>query len=218
MKRTLGEWRTVQLSWIYVESIFSSPDMKRNLAEVNQVFIKVHRNWLDLMRAVNDKPLALPVAGLQLGTLEQLKAMARDLDEVQKSVDGYLEDKRQTFPRFYFLSDDELLAILSETRNPDKVQPHLRKCFDNIDRLVFGENHKVSAIVSLEGEEVELKREVTPREGVDIWLGLVEAEVEATLKHRLIGALATYSAKKRTSWIFNHPAQLVLAVAQVSAA
>lgn len=48
--------------------------------------------------------------------LEKFHESAKLLDMVQKGLSDYLETKRAGFSRFYFLSNDELLEILSQTK------------------------------------------------------------------------------------------------------
>ena len=50
--------------------------------------------------------------------MEQFQTNNALLDQVQACLEAYLESKRVIFPRFYFLSNDELLEILAQTRNP----------------------------------------------------------------------------------------------------
>lgn len=85
------------------------------------------------------------------------------LEDIQKSLDMYLETKRNVFPRFYFLSNDDLLEILGQSKNPDAVQPHLKKCFDNIVRLKLHkvrDKNEASTMISADGEEVEFQQAV----------------------------------------------------------
>jgi len=69
------------------------------------------------------------------GLLDQLNVMNLRLEDIQKSLDNYLETKRQIFPRFYFISNDDLLEILGQSKNPLEIQVHLKKCFDNVKSL-----------------------------------------------------------------------------------
>nr|KAF6446457.1 dynein axonemal heavy chain 6 [Rousettus aegyptiacus] len=232
--QTLEEWLNCQRNWLYLESIFSAPDIQRQLPAEAKMFLQVDKSWKEIMRKVNRLPNALRAA-TQPGLLETFQNNNALLDQIQKCLEAYLESKRVIFPRFYFLSNDELLEILAQTRNPQAVQPHLRKCFDSISKLEFalmppaegkipgmeGEPEKVYtndilAMLSPEGERVSLGKGLKARGNVEEWLGKVEEAMFTSLRRLCKAAIADYQGKPRTEWVIaGHPSQVILTISQI---
>lgn len=77
----------------------------------------------------------MKLCNLYIALLRQLQAMRARLDATQRALELYMETKRNIFPRFYFISNDDLLDILVHSNNPKRLQPHFKKCFDNINKL-----------------------------------------------------------------------------------
>ena len=69
-----------------------------------------------------------------------------------KSLNEFLNSKRVVFPRFYFLANEELLAILSNSRDVKSVQKYMIKCFEGINSLQFDYDLKITGMASPEGE------------------------------------------------------------------
>ena len=122
-------WQKVQMEWMYLQPIFESKDIAKQLADESKKFHNINKFWKKEMNQISKNPNALRTCTKE-GLLEELRDCNGKLEIIRKALSAYLEKKRSQFSRFYFLSDDDLLEILSEAKNPLKVQPHLMKIFE----------------------------------------------------------------------------------------
>ena len=197
-------------------------DIKAAIAARDEQLLVLNTVWAELAKmhaAAEYLAVELYKAQVEIDKLkEQLEKANATLEKIQKNLEDYLETKRMAFPRFYFLSNDELLEILSQTKNVQAVQPHMAKCFDGIRRLDFGKDPKsidIFGMVSPEGEYVGLGKNLKARGNVEQWLTSVEQSMQVSLKRLAKKAYQDYPESKRTEWIFAQPAQVVLAIAQI---
>ena len=123
---------------MYIESIFfSGGDISKQLPEEYNMFVQVNKNFETMMTAANSDSRANSVCCEDAEKLTDLREMNKVLEKIQKSLDQYLEMKRMTFPRFYFVSDDDLLEILGKSKEPLEVQKHVKKCFEGIQSMTL---------------------------------------------------------------------------------
>ena len=114
---------------MYLEPIFSSDDINKQLPLEPTRFDTVDQKWKKNMAHAIKNP---GVIYYMYCANERLLIDFQESNKLLELVCKGLETKRTGLARFYFLSNDELLEILSQTKDPRAAQPHLRKCFEAI--------------------------------------------------------------------------------------
>ena len=220
MSEILEQWLNCQRNWMYLEPIFSSPDIMKQLPAEGQKFKACDRQWRKCLKIAADDPNALRFTDTP-DLLGIFQGSYHTLEQVQKGLSDYLETKRMAFARFYFLSNEELLEILSQTKDPRAVQPHLRKCFEAIDKVTFLEDPssesglQMTVMFSGEGECVEWDGKVCPEGSVEHWLTEVETMMRISINTQIGLSVDDYAKTERPQWVLKWAGQVILACDQI---
>ncbi|CBY08725.1 unnamed protein product [Oikopleura dioica] len=185
----------IQRKWLYLEPVFC----KGVFATEKSQFMSTHSNIVSLLSQAFHMKTAVSFSTTN-GLVDNLERILQKLQASQRALSSFLEEKRNSFSKFFFLGDDDLLEILGR---PLSIQTHLRKLFAGIAALEIQDESHVMGVKSLGGEKVNLSRNVTIDDNPENWLGQVDALAKDVLKGYLRDVLKGYLRGKGAA-----PAQL----------
>ncbi|KKK13667.1 dynein heavy chain [Aspergillus rambellii] len=218
-------WIDVQRQWVYLEGVFTgNADIKHLLPLESSRFQNINSEFFAVMKKVYKSPFVLDVLAIN-GVQKSLERLAELLNKIQKALGEYLERERVSFPRFYFVGDEDLLEIIGNSNDIFRVAKHFKKMFAGLSGVLMDDDSNIVGFTSKEGEEVRLKKEVslvkTPR--INDWLTALESNMKSTLAELLAEAVEQFDPLynshevDRTAFddfIANYPAQVVVLASQ----
>lgn len=208
----------------------SSADIKHLLPIESARFSNINSEFMSVMKKVSKSPFVLDVLNIN-GVQKTLERLAESLGKIQKALGEYLERERSSFPRFYFVGDEDLLEIIGNSKDILRIVKHFKKMFAGISSLLLegdGDSLNITGMTSKDGEEVLFSQPIMPASFARIndWLAALETEMKVTLSDMVVKAVPRLASlcpigsqpvkEDILTWISNLPAQLVILAAQIS--
>ncbi|XP_053958646.1 cytoplasmic dynein 2 heavy chain 1 [Anastrepha ludens] len=202
-----------QRRWVYLEPVFGAGTLRNEEA----LFRRIDKDFRYVMREIQADPRVISLIKINnISTI--VSSLEKQLSRCQNNLMTYIMDKRNSFPRFYFLGDDDLLEILGQaTKDAEIIQKHIKKLFPGchsigIAKTLNGEStvYTIQSLQSAEGDILQL-REVVPMKGpIEDWLNHLVSSIQCTLKDAIFECYSTTDAENFTqSLLRKYPIQVL---------
>ncbi|KAI4149876.1 MAG: hypothetical protein L6R39_002408 [Caloplaca ligustica] len=219
-------WIDVQRQWVYLEGVFTgNADIKHLLPVESSRFQNINSEFYALLKKVYNSDFVLDVLNIS-GVQKSLDRLAELLNKIQKALGEYLERERTSFPRFYFVGDEDLLEIIGNSNDIVRISKHFKKMFAGISGLLLDQESTLIGFNSKEGEAVLLKKPISiakmPK--INDWLAALENNMRTTLAELLADAVTSFQnasdqikegPQALMEYVSHYPAQVVVLATQV---
>ncbi|XP_074918004.1 dynein heavy chain domain-containing protein 1-like [Chelonoidis abingdonii] len=191
-------------------------DISLPSSELDCLFQKLDSKFRELMQVTSKHPLVLssmmPMAtsnresrfmGVPLHTM--LSEGVEDLQLIIHALEYVLEATRMGFPRLFFLSNTEVVAMMASPAEPMEVTTWARRCFPAVHQLAFCELSttqdpatyavllpmaEATGLVGACGEMVPLCSPLLLNQKITKWLCTLEQSMKEALFHLLQACMA----------------------------
>ncbi|KAL8430370.1 hypothetical protein Efla_001135 [Eimeria flavescens] len=207
LERLCSLLESFQTSWIYLVPIFSYLEIQQELTKESQRFEAISRFWAEqVVGRVDENANLLDLVELE-ELPQELEVSCNDMALITRGLGDFLEKRRIAFPRFFFLSNEELVRLLAGGCESQALTPHIQKCFEGIHSVLLDDSQtKITAIRSHRGEVLPLVKALEmpangTSMGIEALFSTIEREMYAALQRAMQRAWESFFvASSRLTW------------------
>ena len=142
--------------------------------------------------------------------MDKLEGIQEQLDICKKSLADFLDGRRRQFPRYYFVSEADLLDILSNGSTPEKILCHVSKIYLSTKTLTLTNDEKLESgrpcateFVSGVGSEIcTFLPCAVPLEGkVEVYMQTILNAQKQSIFETVKRSLTRYDVQPRSEWV-----------------
>ena len=201
----------IQRKWVYLDPIFS----RGALPSEQPRFKKIDDEFKYILTILSTNKKVSTIFTIN-GIENNLKMLIDQLEKCQKALNNFLEDKRNTFARLYFIGDEDLLELLANSKDKYTIKNSLNKLYQGITQLDINENNEIIEMIAGNGEKVKLLDKVLLQDDLEKWLIELTNEMNKTLSHLFRSSLNEYAKKAIDfNYIDLYPCQICLLIEMV---
>ncbi|XP_053593840.1 dynein axonemal heavy chain 7-like [Microplitis demolitor] len=213
VRDVIQKWNELQDESSFLSPIFANQlDTKLLKADL---YFEVGETLNTIRDSILDRPTFKNI-GKSTKYYEELMVAAEKIEIINEAISRHLDSVRLIFPRFFFLSNNEIIEILFNKSNFERIKLLMQKCFQGIKDVKLNRSKEIVSILSDHREELLLKEKIScvPKESSsENWLQSIESKITDSVRQEIVNNLFSIDMMALTK--LNSPAMITECLAKL---
>lgn len=225
LSQIMSVWLDAQRQWIHLSGIFKAKEQFGQSLPLDLTrFENISHEFMFLTSEVLSLPTVIDVIDIP-DIFPNISRLLESLSNIRKSLISFLEKQRESFPRFYFVGNDDMLELIGNSTDIMIICKHIKNIFPGISSLLYNnETLLITGIISAEGEEVNLIESISLVKNIGLvkWLQVLEKSIKFTLSSLLVSLCKILDEKLNAmdleileNILDNYPNQIIILAFQI---
>ena len=216
--RVVEQWEVFQSNWAILQPLFSQDIVKNALPNQATRFNVIQAKWKAIAESTLSDTKIFSVCSYPT-IIEDFTDNNHQIEDILLSLNDYLELKRSAIPRLYFISNEEVLKLISTT-DFGVFTEQISKVLMNIIRLdahSIGSSESVSpnsdgagsnfadlkifGVAGEDGDILTLSEPVSCSGQIEEWIPDLFSSMQKSMKETLSVSLSRYSSSPLNKWL-----------------